>query len=119
MLPSVLVVQEMREDEGKWLLTEADGQKVLPRQDQLLVVNNIIAINTLEDIVVAMTTILHQLLDLMAVELGVGDHGKVGSERANDTVRAEGCNAIIVGFQGTDEVVDVRLGSVLLQSCQR
>ena len=92
---------------------------MLPRLDQLLVVNNVIAINTLVDIVFAVTTILHHLLDLMAVELGVGDHGKVGSERANDTVRAEGHNAIIVGFQGTDEVVDVRLGFVLRQSCQR
>ena len=53
------------------------------------------------------------------MELGVGEHGEIGSERANDAVSAESYNAIIVVFQATKEFFEVRLGLVLRQRCQR
>lgn len=51
--------------------------------------------------------VIDDLLDLLSVELLIGEDGQVGGERADNTVAAEDCDPVVRLFQGADKVIDI------------
>lgn len=102
----------------KLLLTKGQWQKVLVPLHQLRLVDNVMPIDTFEgfgEMVIAAIAI-DQVLNLLRAELLVGEDGQVGADGAENTVGAEGDDAVVVFRHGAHDVVDVRLflGEVLL-----
>lgn len=100
------------------LLTKGQWQKVLVPLHQLLLIDNVMAIDTFEgfgEMVIAAIAI-DQVLNLLRAELLVGEDGQVGADGAENTVGAERDDAIVVFRHGAHDVIDVRLflGEVLL-----
>ena len=83
--------------------------------DYRVQINNITAIHTIvESAQLSLQAVFDQRrLDLIGAELGVGEHGQVGGEGAQDAVAAEEQDAVLVEFHGADEDVDGGFGLIL------
>lgn len=79
---------------------------------QLLLIDNILTIDTFEGFgkTVIAAIAIDQLLDLIVVELLVGENGQIGADRTEDTVGAERDDGVVIFLYRSDKVVDVGLG---------
>ena len=76
---------------------------------QLLRVDNVVAVDTGVDfgqLVVAAVGV-DDFLDLLGVELLIGEDGQIRGDGADNTVAAEDFDAILMTIQGANKVVDI------------
>ena len=96
-------------------LTIIDRLIFFSRMNNRVQIINITAINTVvESAQLAIEAVLDERrLDLVSAELGVGEHGQVGGEGAQDAVAAEEEDAVFVEFHVANDHVDGGLGLIL------
>ena len=76
---------------------------------QLLGIDNVVAVDTGVDfgqLVVAAVGV-DDFLDLLGVELLVGEDGQIRGDGADNTVAAEDFDAILMTIQGANKVIDI------------
>ena len=75
---------------------------------QLLRIDNVITVDTIINLgqLVIAAIIVDQFLDLLSVELLIGEDGLVGSDGADNTIAAEDCNAVVMHIQGAQNTID-------------
>ena len=98
-------------DDCRILLTEVLRHNIFGRMKQLLRVDNIVTVDTIESLgqLVITAIVIDNFLDLLSVELLIGENGAIRSEGADNTVAAEDCSAVVMLIQGADKIIDVGL----------
>ena len=83
---------------------------------QLLRIDNVVAVDTSVDFGQFVVTAIgvDYFLDLLGVELLVGEDGQIRSDGAHNTIAAEDFNAIFMTRQGANKIINI--GGFILET---
>lgn len=88
---------------------------------QLLGIDHIVTVDTIENLgqLLIAAIVVDHFLDLLNVELLIGEDGQIRGEGADNTVAAEDCSGIVVFIQGANKIIDVSVISLEREEVSR